>query len=185
MTYADDIDGRGAETDALVRRNFAFIDLCGFTTLTDEQGVGQAVAALSTFRAVVRERAGWRGVRIAKWLGDGAMLVSTEPRPLLDAVARMETALDARGCALPLRAGLAAGRVILFEGDDYVGRPVNLAARLCDEAQPHQLLVTASLFDAAGEGLEGVRLGSHRIRSFSRPVEIVDFSEREHRHTPS
>jgi adenylate cyclase len=179
----DDIDGQGAETDSLVRRNFAFIDLCGFTQLTDEQGVGQAVAALSTFRAVVRERAGWRGVRVAKWLGDGAMLVSTEPRPLLDAVARMEAALDGRGCALPLRGGLAAGRVILFEGDDYIGRPVNLAARLCDEAEPHQLLVTASLFDAAGEGLEGRRLGSQRIRSFSRPVEVVDFSERQHRHT--
>ena len=95
------------------------------------------------------------------------------------------TALDARGCALPLRAGLAAGRVILFEGDDYIGRPVNLAARLCDEAEPHQLLVTASLFDAAGEGLDGRRLGSQRIRSFSRPVEVVDFSERQHRHTPS
>src|SRR5512132_4428996 len=110
--------------DALVRRNFAFIDLCGFTSLTDEHGVGEAVAALSTFRAVVRERAGWRGVRVAKWLGDGAMLVATEPRPLLDAVVRMEQALDMRGCALPLRGGVAAGRVILFEGDDYIGRPV-------------------------------------------------------------
>ena len=119
-----------AHIDALVRRNFAFIDLCGFTSLTDEHGVGAAVAALSTFRAVVRERAGWRGVRVAKWLGDGAMLVATEPRPLLDAVLRMEQALDLRGCALPLRGGVAAGRVILFEGDDYIGRPVNLAARL-------------------------------------------------------
>ena len=149
-----------AETmDALVRRSFGFIDLCGFTSLTDEKGVGEAVAALSTFRAVVRERAGWRGVRVAKWLGDGAMLVSTEPKPLLDAVVRMELALDARGCALPLRAGLAAGRVILFEGDDYIGRSVNLAARLCDEAEPHQLLCTASLFDAAGDGMSGIPLG--------------------------
>jgi class 3 adenylate cyclase len=168
-------------TDALVRRNFAFIDLCGFTLLTDEQGVGEAVAALSTFRAVVRERAGWRGVRVAKWLGDGAMLVTTEPRPLLDAVIRMEEALDARGCPLPLRGGVAAGRVILFEGDDYIGRPVNLAARLCDDAQPHQLLVTASLYDTAGEGLRGRRLGPHRIRGFTRPVEVVDLSQGDHR----
>ncbi|HZA78072.1 MAG TPA: adenylate/guanylate cyclase domain-containing protein [Acidimicrobiales bacterium] len=167
--------------DALVRRNFAFIDLCGFTTLTDEHGVGEAVAALSTFRAVVRERAGWRGVRVAKWLGDGAMLVATEPRPLLDAVVRMEQALDVRGCPLPLRGGVAAGRVILFEGDDYIGRPVNLAARLCDEAEPHQLLVTASLYDAAGEGLGGRRLGPHRIRGFTRAVEVVDLSQGEHR----
>src|SRR5688572_25994426 len=163
--------------DALVRRNFAFIDLCGFTQLTDEQGVGAAVAALSTFRAVVRERAGWRGVRVAKWLGDGAMLVATEPRPLLDAVLRMEQSLDVRGCPLPLRAGVAAGRVILFEGDDYIGRPVNLAARLCDEADPHQVLVTASLFDASGEGLAHRRLGSKAIRGFTRPVEVVDMSD--------
>ena len=78
---------------------------------------------------------------------------------------------------LPLRGGVAAGRVILFEGDDYIGRPVNLAARLCDEAEPHQLLVTASLFDAAGEGLAHRRLGAHAIRGFTRPVEVVDMSE--------
>ena len=168
--------------DALVRRNFAFIDLCGFTSLTDEKGVGEAVMALSTFRSVVRERAGWRGVRVAKWLGDGAVLVAAEPRPLLDAVLRMEQALDARGCPLPLRGGVAAGRVILFEGDDYIGRPVNLAARLCDEAEPHQLLVTASLFDASGEGLAHRRLGPHEIRGFNRPVEVVDMGDAARRH---
>ncbi|MGH9213536.1 MAG: adenylate/guanylate cyclase domain-containing protein [Acidimicrobiales bacterium] len=162
--------------DLLVKRNFAFVDLCGFTVLTDEHGVGEAVVALSTFRSVVRERAGWRGVRVAKWLGDGAMLVATEPRPLVDAVLRMEQALDQRGCALPLRAGIAGGRVILFEGDDYIGRAVNLAARLCDEAKPHQLLITASLFQVSCEGLSGVDLGPRQVRGFTRPVELVDLS---------
>ena len=126
--------------DALVRRNFAFIDLCGFTSLTDEHGVGEAVAALSTFRAVVRERAGWRGVRVAKWLGDGAMLVATEPRPLLDAVLRMEQALDMRGCALPLRgvAGQTKRAVTVVEpelieilevvADIQVGRAITIQA---------------------------------------------------------
>jgi class 3 adenylate cyclase len=66
--------------------------------------------------------------------------------------------------------------VILFEGDDYIGRAVNLAARLCDEAVPHQLLITASLFDAGGDGLAGVHLGARAIRGFTRPVEIVDLS---------
>ncbi|HEY8543723.1 MAG TPA: adenylate/guanylate cyclase domain-containing protein [Acidimicrobiales bacterium] len=169
-------DNDAESPDELVRRNFAFVDLCGFTQLTDEGGVDHAVLALSTFRSVIRERAGWRGVRVAKWLGDGAMLVATEPRPLIDAVLRMEQALDQRGCPLPLRGGLAAGRVILFEGDDYIGRAVNLAARLCDEAVPHQLLITASLFDAGGDGLNGVQLGPRAIRGFTRPVEIVDLS---------
>ena len=78
--------------------------------------------------------------------------------------------------------GVAAGRVILFEGDDYIGRPVNLAARLCDEAEPHQLLVTASLFDASGEGLAHRRLGPHEIRGFNRPVEVVDMGDAARRH---
>ena len=72
--------------------------------------------------------------------------------------------------------------MILFEGDDYIGRPVNLAARLCDEALPHQLLVTASLFDASGDGLTHRRLGPHSIRGFTRQVEVVDMSEGGHHH---
>ena len=50
-----------------------------------------------------------------------------------------------------------------------------------DDAQPHQLLVTASLYDTAGEGLRGRRLGPHRIRGFTRPVEVVDLSQGDHR----
>ena len=41
--------------------------------------------------------------------------------------------------------GLAAGNVILFEGDDYTGGAVNLAARLCDLAQPLEVLATADV----------------------------------------
>lgn len=172
-----DLEGEHDDArDAWVRRNFAFVDLCGFTQLTDEHGVGEAVLALSTFRSVVRERAGWRGVRVAKWLGDGAMLVSVEPRPLIEAVLRMEQALDQRGCRLPLRAGIAGGRVILFEGDDYIGRAVNLAARLCDEACPHQVLITASLFEAAGSGLPSRPLGPQPVRGFTRMVEVIELN---------
>jgi adenylate cyclase len=175
-TSVSQLDHDDEMPDALVRRNFAFVDLCGFTTLTDEQGVGEAVAVLSTFRSVVRERAGWRGVRVAKWLGDGAMLVATEPRPLVDAVLRMEETLDHRGCRLPLRGGVTGGRVILFEGDDYIGRAVNLAARLCDAAVPHQLLITASLYEGIDRGVPGTPLGPRRLPGFTRPVEIVDLS---------
>jgi class 3 adenylate cyclase len=53
---------------------------------------------------------------------------------------------------------------------------VNLAARLCDEAVPHQLLITASLFDAGGDGLAGAPLGPRAIRGFTRTVDIVDLS---------
>ena len=57
-------------------RTFAFIDLSGFTRFTDLMGDKAALEEINTFRAIVREIASRKGIRIAKWLGDGAMLVA-------------------------------------------------------------------------------------------------------------
>ena len=64
-------------------RTFAFIDLSGFTRFTDLMGDKAALEEINTFRAIVREIASRKGIRIAKWLGDGAMLVAVEPETLL------------------------------------------------------------------------------------------------------
>jgi class 3 adenylate cyclase len=75
---------------------------------------------------------------VAKWLGDGVMLVGTEAGPVIATVA--ELLLRFRDDAFEIHAGISAGTVLLFEGDDYIGRPVNLAARLCEAAAPGELL---------------------------------------------
>ena len=62
-----------------VPRTFTFVDLSGFTNYTAAFGDDAAGRILSAFRSLVREIASERGVRIAKWLGDGCMLVSVEP----------------------------------------------------------------------------------------------------------
>jgi adenylate cyclase len=86
----------------------------------------------------VREVAARRGVRAAKWLGDGVMLVGTEPGPLVATVAELVARFESAG--LDTHAGVAGGPVLLFEGDDYIGRPVNLAARLCEAAEANEIL---------------------------------------------
>ena len=131
---------------ARVERGFAFVDLCNFTRFTDDHGDRKAVALLAEFRAGVRAVAASHGVRIAKWLGDGAMLVCVENEPLVEAVVHLKKVVVAQG-VLPLRAGMAAGPVILFEGDDYIGEPVNLAAKLCAAAHPDQILAVAEPAD--------------------------------------
>ena len=123
-----------------VERTFAFIDLSGFTTYTDTEGDAEAVKVLSGFRAAVREVAAQKAVRVAKWLGDGAMLVSVEMEPAVEAIVDIERRIDESGSPLALRAGIATGPVILFEGDDYIGEPVNLAAKLCAAARPGEIL---------------------------------------------
>ena len=129
---------RDSDETPLVERAFVFVDLCGFTKFIAEHGEHAAIDALTTFRTDTRAVATRRGVRVAKWLGDGAMLVGVDFGPAIAAAAELVARFDGR--SLALRGGVADGWALLFEGDDYIGRPVNLAARLCDAARPGELL---------------------------------------------
>ena len=156
-----------------VRRTFAFLDLSGFSALTESEGDERAVAVLAVFRAALRDVCSRRGVRIAKWLGDGAMLVSVETMPLVAAALEMKAALDVAPEAITMKCGVTTGGVILLEGDDYVGHAVNVAARLCDLAVGHEVLALSAVVPdlppwAAVE--EGGRLA---VRGLEQPVEVV------------
>lgn len=132
---------------AAVTRTFAFVDLSGFTAYTDARGARAAIELLSVFRLLVSEVTSRRGIRVAKHLGDGAMIVGIEPGPTVAAVAELLARFDLTD--LRVRAGIASGPVILFNGDDYIGRPVNLASRLCDLAEPGEVLAVSDVAEAA------------------------------------
>ncbi len=162
------------ETDThRVMRAFAFIDLSGFTAYTDSEGDDRAVEVLRQFRLAVRDAASARGVRVAKWLGDGAMLVGVEAEPLIEAVLDIENRIGESGSPLPLRAGICVGPVILFEGDDYIGNAVNLAARLCDEADPREVLAAATTMPSSLANTHAEPVGDRRIRGVEDPVPLV------------
>jgi len=156
-----------------VTRYFAFVDLCGFTRFTDAHGDEESVAVLTGFRGLVREVASEHGVRVAKWLGDGAMFVSTEPSQLVAAVVQLEHRVETAGVALPIRAGIAGGAVILFEGDDYIGGAVNLAARLCEAARPNEVLAEVELAEFAPPWVEYRPVGTRTVPGFVRPIVVL------------
>jgi adenylate cyclase len=156
-----------------VPRTFVFVDLSGFTNYTAAFGDDAAGRILGTFRTIVREVASERGVRIAKWLGDGFMVVAVEQE---DAVAfTMELqARSADVCSpLTLRAGIATGHALLFEGDDYIGSAVNMAARLCDHARPHEILMPTMNLERLPEGVAAVPYGEIELRGFPGAVDTV------------
>jgi adenylate cyclase len=156
-----------------VDRSFAFVDLCGFTRFTDAHGDEEAVGVVTRFRTAVREIASEHAVRVDKWLGDGAMFVSTDDRRLLNALLELMGRVDNNEVALPLRAGASKGPVILLEGDDYVGGAVNLAARLCSAADPGELLATSPLVDAVPSWAEVVRVGALAVPGFVQRIDVV------------
>jgi adenylate cyclase len=147
-----------------VRRCFAFLDLCGFTAYADGQGDEAAVAMLADLRAAVRMSAEHHGVRVTKWLGDGVMLSGIDEEAVVACVSKVRADLAGRE-ALPLRGGISTGMVIMFEGDDYIGGAVNVAARLCDAAAPGQVLM-------AVEGVGPSDALPVEVRGVSRTVRV-------------
>jgi adenylate cyclase len=163
-----------------VTRSFAFVDLCGFTRFTSTEGDDRATNVLAEFRGCIRDIASRRGVRVAKWLGDGAMIVAVEPSPMVAAILEIEARVDEGTSPLPLpiRAGLSTGAVILFEGDDYIGTPVNMAARLCDVAGPRQILAVPQLVPAAPPWAVAGEPHGLPIAGFSSPIDVVRLTRR-------
>ena len=159
-----------------VERYFAFTDLSDFTQFTDTHGDERSVDVLTDFRGATRKIATDFGVRIAKWLGDGCMLVSVEAQQLVAAVMMLDRQLIRKGLPLSLHAGMAGGRVILLEGDDYTGTTVNLASRLCDAAAPREILVTAKIAAAAPAEVQQQPIGPLSILGLKTPVEVVRLS---------
>jgi adenylate cyclase len=155
-----------------VLRSFAFLDLCGFTDFADTHGDDEALAAVTVLRSVVRTVAPDHGVRIDKWLGDGVMLVGVERDPLLLAAVEAVEQIRVSASPLRLRAGVAGGDVLLVEGDDYLGRPVNLAARLCSQARPDEALVDADFFIDIPSELQSHCIGAVAIRGFAQAVRL-------------
>jgi class 3 adenylate cyclase len=121
-----------------VDRAFAFLDLCGFTAFMVTHGEHAAIDAISRFRSLARDLSVRRGVRVGKWLGDGAMLIGVDVGPTIATAAELIARYDCD--PLALRGGVAHGQVLIIDGDDFIGRPVNLAARLSQAAGPGELL---------------------------------------------
>jgi adenylate cyclase len=155
-----------------VYRYFGFVDLSGFTALTETKGDERAVGVLSVFRGLVRDICSRRGVRIAKWLGDGAMFVTVEGPPLLAATLELQHAVEAVQIPTTVRCGVSSGEVILLEGDDYIGHAVNLAARLCELAPGRVVLGTDSVLSDLPKWGAVLSAEETAVRGIERPLPV-------------
>ena len=161
-----------------VPRTFLFVDLSRFTNYTAAFGDDAAGRILGAFRSLTREIASERGVRIAKWLGDGCMIVSVDQEAAISFALELENR-SAEVCApLSLRVGIATGHALLFEGDDYIGSAVNMASRLCDAAGAFEVLLPAMQIERLPEGVTATHHGELELRGFPGPITVVELSGR-------
>jgi adenylate cyclase len=153
----------------------AFVDLSGFTRLTDEEG-DEVGTRLATELAAEAERAVARhGCRLVKLLGDGVMLQGDDPVALVRTALALVRSLPAHGLP-PAHAGVHAGASIERDGD-YFGRTVNIAARIAAVARPGEVLVSAAVIEDATLGLEATEVGPRELRGVGEPVRLFRVTE--------
>jgi adenylate cyclase len=150
-----------------------FLDLGGYTRLTEERGDQAAAELVESLAVLVRRSSRAHGGVPAKWLGDGVMFYFREPAGAVVAALGMVEELPAAGLP-PAHVGVAAGPVVA-QGGDYYGRTVNLAARIAAHADAGQVLVNQSVVQASPpDGVDFVEVGPVQLKGFVRPVPLLE-----------
>jgi adenylate cyclase len=126
-----------------------FLDLTGFTRVTEERGDEAAADLAGKLAALVRRYSQEHGGRPVKWLGDGVMFYFEDPGRSVLAALDMVAEVASQSLP-PAHVGIHAGPVVFQEGD-YFGRTVNIAARIAEYARPGEVVVSQEVVDAADD----------------------------------
>jgi adenylate cyclase len=127
-----------------------FLDITGYTRLTEQRGDAAAADLAARLAGLVRRSAQEHGGTPVKWLGDGVMFYFREPGGAALAAVEMVAVVGRHGLP-PAHVGIHAGPVV-FQDGDYFGRTVNIAARIAEYARPGEVLVSQEVLDAADGG---------------------------------
>jgi adenylate cyclase len=164
-----------AEAPGELTRAVVFIDLASFTPMTEAMGDVQAAQVLERFSAIIREATNaWDG-RLVKQIGDAFMLVFPDARSAVACALEVRLRAGQEPQFPAIRAGIQWGTLLYREGD-YVGSNVNIASRLANEAERHQILVTPEVRKEARDlpEVEFARLGKRKLKGLSGSFELFD-----------
>jgi class 3 adenylate cyclase len=168
-----------------------FCDLRGFTAFAEASEPEEVMGVLGEYHEALGDLIFRFEGTLERFAGDGLMVFFNDPVRCDDGplrAIRMALAMRTRvrglaeawarqGHDLAMGVGIAQGYATLgkvgFDSRlDYaaIGSVTNLASRLCDDAEPWQILVTERVFSTAGPLVVGEDAGVRELRGFSRSV---------------
>jgi DNA-binding SARP family transcriptional activator/class 3 adenylate cyclase len=167
-----------AHEDVAIRA-FLIADIRGYTLFTQERGDEAAARLAAKFADIVHEQVQARDGSVIELRGDEALAVFRSPRQAIRAAVELQErflqqTMAAPDLPLPVGIGLDAGEAVPVERG-YRGGALNLAARLCSEAGPGEILGSESLVHLA-RTIEGVRYldrGDLHLKGLSDPVHFL------------
>jgi class 3 adenylate cyclase/YHS domain-containing protein len=150
-----------------------FVDLAGFTALTEAHGDEGAADLALRFHDLAR-LALHRDARLVKTIGDAVMIVGARPLDVVEIARRLIRAVTAETGFPAIRAGIHTGPVVERAGDIF-GATVNLAARIAAYARADQVLCSAAVVAAlAGSPLRARPLAAVQFKNVSGSVELFE-----------
>ncbi|HWD43245.1 MAG TPA: adenylate/guanylate cyclase domain-containing protein [Actinomycetota bacterium] len=150
-----------------------FLDLVGYTRLTEEHGDQVAAELAETLAVLVNRFSREHGGVPVKWLGDGVMVHFREPAGAVLAALQLVEEVPEAGLP-PAHVGVAAGPVVIQAGD-YFGRTVNLAARIAAYASASRVLVSERVAERAPpQGVTFAELGRVQLEGIAHPVRLLE-----------
>jgi adenylate cyclase len=173
----EDVETALEETGVLGRPErvpaICFLDLTGYTRLTEERGDQLAAELAEALGILVGRSSREHGGVPVKWLGDGVMFYFREPAEAVLAALQMVEQLPEAGLP-PAHVGVAAGPVVV-QGGDYFGRTVNLAARIAAHASASRVLVSEHVAERAPpQGVTFAELGQVQLEGIAHPVRLLE-----------
>jgi class 3 adenylate cyclase len=168
-----------------------FVDMRGFTAFSETAAPEDVLGVLREYHAEVGRLVNLHEGTIEHFSGDGVMLIFNDPNALPDpALSAVRMAVDLRDavgrlaqrwqklgyaihCGMGIAQGFATIGTIGFPGrQDYgvIGTVNNLAARLCGEAGPGQILISQRVWGRVEEKVEAQPLGELKLKGLHAPV---------------
>jgi adenylate cyclase len=168
-----------------------FCDLRGFTAFAETVEPEDLMLVLSQYHTALGDLVHRFDGTLERFIGDGLMVIFNDPLPCPDPaqqavrmavamrgrVAQLAEEWTRRGYHLGLGVGISQGHATIgqigFEGrSDYtaIGSVTNLAARLCGEAQPGQILISQRVYAAAEDIVIADPVGELALRGFLQPA---------------
>lgn len=176
-----------------------FSDIRGFTALSEHLAPQEVVAIINHYLDLQTRIIRQHGGDIDKFVGDEIMATfegeddlkrALEAGVAVQQVIAQENKLRAKAQQVTVNVGIGLNRGEVIVGNmgshdrmDFtsIGAAVNLAARLCSEAAPGEVLIQQSLFNQSASELSVGSERSIKVKGFSQPLMIVSVQkERSH-----
>lgn len=159
-----------------IEATFCFVDIAGYTALTDSHGEVAAADLIDDFGELIRTAVEPLG-QIQELIGDCAFLVFPDPFLARDALSALYKVIANRESFPVVRAGLHHGPALL-RGNRYFGPTVNLTARVAAQAMGGQVLGTKRIVEILSHSgtseIEVEHQGLVSLKNLPQPIDLYE-----------